>query len=246
MKKDLKPQNILISDNNLKIADFGFAKKLSENEMLERKYYIHFIKSMKGYDKDLRLQAINNNDTEARFFNFRDTVMSENLSFLLNEAFKDKKVIISTATSHITKNVSKTWVDKQMNLYENMMTHLSNDILNKSYIISFLDYEGKSGRPGSMLNQESNFPTFSANSLEYLLSQKCNFGFLDFNKNKKLKPYLESKTISPILSTPLNINWFSMYDGFFFIKKMKPIEMSIMVDRANKIINSEDFKNISK
>jgi serine/threonine protein kinase len=31
--RDLKPENILIHNGTLKIADFGFAKKLNENEL---------------------------------------------------------------------------------------------------------------------------------------------------------------------------------------------------------------------
>ena len=197
-------------------------------------YFIRFIESRKAVDKDLSISLVNENDS-VKFFNYRDTVMSENLKFLLNGPFKNKKVIISTATAHMTRNIEDYYVNKKFNEYKNMIVHLDSEILKKSYSLAFLTYKGRSGVPGAIVfNYEKPLLSRPITSLEYFLSRKYDYCYLDCNKNKEYKCFLEAKSITPILDYSYKLKWFSMYDGIFFIKHMKPLEISYMLERTGK------------
>ncbi len=207
--------------------------KMDSVDTLTCKYFIRFIECEKAYDKYSTIQAIHGTYF-MKYFSYRDTVMAENLTFLLNEVFKDKKVIISIATSHATKDIQQFYGFDSLNGFWNMMMGLDSEILAKSYVLPFIRYEGSSGRPGTVFEFGGPFASTSKNSIEYLLSKKYDYCFLDCKENNDFKDYLESKEISPTFDGNYKLKWFSMYDGLFFIKHMKPVEISYMLKRTGK------------
>ena len=223
----------LIESTGKYLIDFIAEEIKKDNALVDSitgQYYIHFIKS------EIALDKTNNSNISpnlAKIYNYRDTIMSENLTFLLRNVFKNKKAIISTATSHITKKIEQLYENETINGYQNMICHLDKEILEKSYMVAFIPYQGETGRPGTFFSgsEIKKIKSQPITSIEYFLSEKYNYCFLDCNKNKGYQTFLESKTISPIVENSFNVKWFDMYDGLFFIKNMKPVKLISILNR---------------
>src|SRR5690606_29143416 len=175
------------------------------------------------------LLALKDNSNE-----IRDAAMAENLRYLVNEKYKDEKVIVWAANGHIMKHTGHIKT-KRRNLdtviFDNMGTDFTEDSLlaHQTYVLGFTSYSGTAGRLWT--------PSFAVedpdeNGLENWVPEHASFGFIDFKKyNQKFgnpsSPFLmKGPAHFTIPQRFIKIPWNRVYDGIFFIREMYPVKES--------------------
>eukprot|EP01037_Dinobryon_pediforme_P007430 gene7430-7494_t len=92
----------------------------------------------------------------------RDALMAANLAWLMQNKFKDQKIIVWAADVHIARNIAISKYYPQMN--ETMGGKFMEQIVDPDdvYTIGFTSYEGMAGRVGSPGKQQYAFIDFKA------------------------------------------------------------------------------------
>ena len=126
------------------------------------------------------IKSLENRINNLNFFDkkdaqkIRDKYMAENIEWIINELYKDEKIIIWAANFHIAKHNSNTDV---------LGEFLSDKTIEDSYIISLYMY---SGTTGNYRNEQLTVITPNENSLEAILScANYKISFLDLTPYKK-------------------------------------------------------------
>lgn len=159
----------------------------------------------------------------------RDRVMADNLKFLLTTQYKDAKVIVWAANTHIMKHTNQI-TSKAKNfeqvVWHNMGTHFVQDPqwAKQTYVLGFASYQGTAGRLGT-----APFPVQAPdkNGLENWVPTSMAYGFLDFTPYNKQFNYpstpflLKSPSHFTIPARLAPIPWNLVYDGLFFIRDMR-------------------------
>lgn len=175
------------------------------------------------------LLALRNNSNE-----IRDAAMAENLRYLVNEKYKDEKVIVWAANGHIMKHTDHIKT-KRRNLdsviFDNMGTDFTEDSLlaEQTYVLGFTSYSGTAGRLWT--------PSFDVedpdeNGLENWVPEHTSFGFIDFKKynqefgNPSTPFLMKGPAHFTIPERFIKIPWNRVYDGIFFIREMYPVKDS--------------------
>lgn len=148
----------------------------------------------------------------------RDARMAANLEWLVNNKFKDQKIIVWAADVHIARNIKISRYYPQMSetMGGKFMESITNP--NEIYTIGFTSYEGMAGRVGS--------PGYAIknkirNSFETWFTAKQPYAFVDFKIFNKLNSeYNEKFYASPISHFVGEDQWNQVFDGLFFIRDM--------------------------
>lgn len=152
--------------------------------------------------------------------NIRDEQMSDNLLWLLNKQFSDKKIIVWAHNFHISKNINQTEANKRKEILT-MGGEVNKVLKDEVYVLGFVSYQGTAGPIGT---KPYKIDKSSVNSLEHYIYQKnYDFAFINFkdlkdtsinrNTNFKMKPYLHHE---------INGEWINVFDGIFYIENMYP------------------------
>lgn len=163
----------------------------------------------------------------------RDKAMSDNLKFLVNKKFKEEKIIVWAANSHVIKYTDQIKSNAKkfdQVIWKTMGTNFVKDpaITAKTYVLGFASHHGTAGRLWTK--------TFSVekphkNGLESWLPKEIAYGFIDFKQynNKYGSPeksfLMKAPTHFTIPSSVAKIPWNLVYDGVFFIKEMYPVQL---------------------
>jgi erythromycin esterase len=151
--------------------------------------------------------------------NLRDSLMAENIIWLANKQYPDKKIIIWAASYHNARHKSVGYG----NMEETLMGDYLKPALEKiSYSIAFTTYEGFFGRYNS--KDSSVIDKSSVNSFEELFSKlgTDNF-FLDFKTLSKTKNgnwLTKPKIMRPLGYREQEKNWTLVFDAVIFNRKM--------------------------
>lgn len=154
-------------------------------------------------------------------FNIGDLVMGDNIIWLCNEYFPNKKIIIWAHNIHVAKNYNHAEHLEGLISFETMGQNVYEKLKDKFYNIGFVSYGGNTW---SLYDPELKFeiPQPRQNSLEDLLS-KNNYDYLFMNFKSVKDNSLKEKRIASVANyEELNANWNELYDGIFYIKEMKP------------------------
>lgn len=159
----------------------------------------------------------------------RDKAMADNLTFLLTQQYKDAKIIVWAANTHVMKHTDQiTGKGKNFNrvIWHNMGTHFVQDPrwAKQTYVLGFASYQGTAGRLGTA--------TFTVQEpdkkgLETWVPASIAYGFLDFTPynqqfNYPAAPFpLKSPMHYTIPARVAPIPWNLVYDGLFFIREMQ-------------------------
>jgi erythromycin esterase len=159
----------------------------------------------------------------------RDKAMADNLTFLLTHQYKDAKIIVWAANTHVMKHTDQiTSKAKYFNrvIWHNMGTHFVQDPrwTKQTYVLGFASYQGTAGRLGT--------PTFTVEApnkkgLETWVPTSTAYGFMDFTPYNKQFNYpatpflLKSPMHYTIPARVAPIAWNLVYDGLFFIRDMQ-------------------------
>ena len=146
----------------------------------------------------------------------RDSMMAVNISWLAKNRFKNEKIIIWAANSHLIKNGKS--INSEFNK-KNPRTgeYIRNEFNDKYYFMALTAYEGKTKMIFKMKIPKPN----NVSVERYLYNQGYEYSFLDlrtfkdrdnkFFKNSSIKGYYE-----------VDMNVFEVMDGVFYIRKMYP------------------------
>lgn len=153
----------------------------------------------------------------------RDSIMAENARWLLENKYKDKKIIIWAASYHIIKTpeILSTQTDK--NSFSNkkiLGNEVSNLFPSETYSIGFISYQGKFGisfdKPkGKKIN------THTTSSLEHYVSNfKYLYCFLSLSKMDNINKMTAS--INGFNNGYSSTDWSKNFDGIIYIETMYP------------------------
>ena len=148
----------------------------------------------------------------------RDFRMAVNLEWLMQNKFKDQKIIVWAADFHIARNMKISRGNPRN--AETMGNKFMEDIADPEdvYTIGFTSYEGVAGRVGSPGYEVKNK---IRNSFETWFTAKQPYAFVDFKGFNKLNPgYNENFYASPIGHFVGVGQWNQVFDGLFFIRDM--------------------------
>jgi erythromycin esterase len=164
----------------------------------------------------------------------RDQAMADNLTFLLTQQYKDAKIIVWAANTHIMKHTDRiTGKGKNFNrvIWPNMGTHFVQDPrwAKQTYVLGFASYQGTAGRLGT-----APYPVQipDKQGLETWVPTSIANGFLDFTPynrqfNYPATPFLlKSPFHYTIPARVAPIAWNLVYDGLFFIREMQATKKS--------------------
>lgn len=159
----------------------------------------------------------------------RDKAMADNLTFLLTHQYKDDKLIVWAANSHVMRYTDQLKSKaKNFNrvVWHNMGTYFVQDPrwAKQTYVLGFASYQGTAGRLGTtpftvQAPDKKGMETWVPASMEY--------SFLDFTPynqqfNYPATPFLlKSPTHFTIPARVVRVPWNLAYDGLFFIRDMQ-------------------------
>ena len=155
----------------------------------------------------------------------RDKRMAEVASWYIDEVYPQEKIIISTSSYHITRNVDQIKTRKKDIVNSHPMgEYLSEEYGEDMYSIAFLAYAGQGGKIGQYTYD---LPRPKKSSIEtYLHNTGYSCAFLDFNNCGREIPWVTNFFwMHPTFKKNYKGRWSEIYDGVFFIDQMKPHEM---------------------
>ncbi|MFD2513148.1 erythromycin esterase family protein [Pontibacter locisalis] len=154
----------------------------------------------------------------------RDVQMGENLVFLQRELYKDRKVIVWAASSHLTYN--GTNIEREF--YQNNLRlgdHIRQAYGEAYYNIGFTGYRGKIGK--LLFFHLINVKKHKEGSIEYALGQTgYPFLFLDLNRPDLPKWLQEPLVARPFGYREMRMRIPQVMDGLFYTREIferKPV-----------------------
>lgn len=167
------------------------------------------------------LKVVSNlkNDSKHRFSNenFRDSIMAENLLNLVEQRFKNDKVICWGATSHFIYN-QKAIKSKEYETFIPMGEYLHQKLNKSLFTIGFTSYKGKAG--SIITHQLKEAPK---ESYEGRLGEKgYSYAFTSFREisaNEKISNDIESRLLGNKFKF-MDLN--HVIDGIFYIETAYP------------------------
>lgn len=142
----------------------------------------------------------------------RDRQMSDNLSWQLNNPFKDKKVIVWAHNFHIARGIDPILP---------MGHYLKKEFKDNMYAIGFRGYDGEF--INFINNQKTTISKSSENSIEQAIKNKdWKYAFLDFKQLNK-NSWLKQEQAGRLLNFNEEKRIFSnIFDGLFYIQTTTP------------------------
>ena len=166
--------------------------------------------------------------TEAN--NRRDVLMADNLNYLLENVYENKKVILFGATYHFIRNNHELTMTKKMRISipeSTIMGHLMKTKYQKQiYTIGFSAYGGRFGQIFDPSKSGKKIKPAKDNSLEKKLSDHdLENGLLVLNGNLRKPDWWQDISIR-LFSYESSVtckDWSNVLDAVFFIKEMEPV-----------------------
>lgn len=151
-------------------------------------------------------------------FNYRDSLMARNLSWVINNSNKTDKIIVWSANGHIMKNADGIMYNKQP--LKPLGTWLNGDkmIKDKLYSIGITSSEGEYSWPSDKSSRSVN-ASISDKSLENKIDNSLEYGYLDLNdenNNGKFNSHLFSHQYA------LKQKWHEAFDLVVYVKNQIP------------------------
>lgn len=151
---------------------------------------------------------------------FRDSVMAENLLWLLNNKFQNQKIILWSANTHLAK-ITKTVKSKYLSNEKMMGNFIQEALGDRYYFMAFTSYEGRFFHSKLLNFLATRKP--KRKSIESFLHEKGDdYSFISIRNNKESNNpnFYNSKIFG---NTPRKMNLYEVVDGIFYIKTMYPV-----------------------
>ena len=156
--------------------------------------------------------------------NRRDKAMGENLAWLAQEYYPDRKIIVWAASFHLMREAAQIkWQDGPLNYDSTVpMGHVAHSRLGDDYYsVMFIAHHGKAGNPFMKPSDLSEAPPGSLSDL--LHATGTPYAFLDFRSSLPDNHWLrEPITARPLGYTAMTANWPKSFDAVFYTETMFP------------------------
>ena len=150
----------------------------------------------------------------------RDSAMANNLIWLADYKFKNRKIIVWAASYHIAKEKNElTFKGISPKAIELMGSMINLRLPGRVYSLGFVSEEGTYGE--WYKQKFYNYPiNRTPNSIEKMIASvsMSNYAFIDFQKLSNRVPFL----MAGISYSESKAVWNKVFDGIFYIKTMKP------------------------
>jgi erythromycin esterase len=162
-------------------------------------------------------------------FNERDIQMGNNLIWLLNNKYKNRKVIVWAASFHNSRNLDELSAYNDSASYINNMykkTTTMGDVVykafgNKMYSIFFTSYSGNALNIMSADNFEIDKP--SDESIENIMrGLGYEYSYIDLRNPQNPDWFKDGFISRPLGHREMNGKWNNVTDGIFYIEEMEP------------------------
>lgn len=156
----------------------------------------------------------------------RDFQMAENVKFLVNKQYPNKKVILWAATTHLLYNVNDIEAFNNSAKYEKnkMGVYLKNEFKDQYYLLAFTPLQGKIGFKGYLGIGKQKIKT-SKGSIEYYINQNyaTNYAYIPLRNKIVQKELNENNVTKSILwgIEETNMNLPNVVDAIFYLKNEK-------------------------
>ncbi|CAN5602037.1 hypothetical protein BH10BAC4_BH10BAC4_26950 [soil metagenome] len=163
----------------------------------------------------VKLHHHTNNENVNDYHRLRDKAMGNNLLWLISNEYPNDRIIVSTSTYHISRGLYH---------YPVMVDYLPDSIVNSSYIMPFITYQGTRGFETPVEGYSVRSFKSDSSSLELKLhSLNIKFGLVDFGRlSSHDKNLLNRYSMHPSDQPVFNVKWTEHFNGVFFIDKMEP------------------------
>lgn len=156
--------------------------------------------------------------------NLRDQRMGENLAWLANVYYPDRKIIAWAASYHLMREAPSVKFVQGPRTYDSTVTmgQVAHEMLKDDYYsVMFTAYDGSAGNP-FMDPFELKIP--ADDSLEGLFHQtKMPYAMLDFRSARGKPAWLFQPLVArPLGYTPMEASWPNVFDAVFYIQTMFP------------------------
>lgn len=232
---DLKIDSIQLINSITTLAMYSnYFNKIPEQDTLFLQSTIAKIEATFNKNKSLRnsytsywLRVLENikSDYRKRYFskvNIRDSMMASNITWLTEERFKDQKIILWSANTHLARNTNSV-KNKYLKNNKLMGNYLSDYFDTSYYFIAFTSYEGRFFNSWLLYQLSKKKP--KKKSIEKFMYKKgYNYSFLDL-RNNSISSQLDYKHIhySKIFgNSNRKMNLSKVVDGVFYIRYMYP------------------------
>lgn len=160
-------------------------------------------------------------DYRRKYFNIvsRDSMMAKNVEWLANNKFKNQKIILWAANTHIA-NSTKSVKSNYLSSHKLMGSYLSNTFGQQYYSLAFTSFNGEV--TGKWFLDKLIMGKPKKKSIESFFHKTgYNYAFLNIKEqnNKDNQYFFNSKLFG---HTPRKMNIHSVVDGIFYIKEMYP------------------------
>jgi erythromycin esterase-like protein len=176
----------------------------------EDEVYIRYLQGIKQWYWLVRNYPYGN----PQRLHIRDSLMADNLQWLINSVYPDKKLIIWAANMHIMQHFYQNVADT----YTSMGTYIKQKFPNNSFTVCFTSF-GRINPVGQL------FQTGSRRALEYKLHQlNTRYAFINFNElpdDSFLKKEIYLRVNQDVNRSG---NWGNLIDGLFYIDTMQNIK----------------------
>jgi len=231
-----------IESNLFFISEFERFLKNNEKIASDRKELILFmIQALKsgnkwqywGANKPKRRKT--KGQVLADYFTLRDKYMAENLIWYL-ERYPEKKVIVSTSTYHISRNVQN--IEPRPKMLGNDAVPMGHYVWNQYgddiYSIAFVSYKGHFGSSKRNVKVKK-IPKRKKGGIEHVMHLAgIKFGFLDLRTLPEEMGWVKNAYLNPTFLDSYKTDWSRIYDGLFFIDEMRPDESFGYVPNFNR------------
>ncbi len=192
----------------------------SPKEKRTASFWIQMLRSMTSRAKAVWLKGLQVSPVGLDEPNLRDVQMAENLIWLSNEYYPNRKVIVWAHNGHIMRNPREL-----KGGFSNAVT--MGDIVWKTldketYALGFISHEGK--RLNMVTGVVYDLDSFPKDDLEDLMNTAgFEFGVIDFRYRPISGEWLNQKIGSRVnYELLIEADWTRNFDGMFFIKTMTP------------------------
>lgn len=204
-----------------KIQSFLENHKAIENRLM---LFKQLIISIEGFAKNSWSVAFANNDFVLldkfgnKNGNVRDLYLAKNALWLINERYKNEKIIFWGATFHFTRNLAASDSIEMGINYSGKVTMgdvLYHEIPDEIYSVGFTTYKGWWGNVHMEKGVQIN-PAKKGSLEELLYRQGIKYSFLDLKK-------MHSKnkiSMRPLGHVEMTADWSNHLDGIFFISEL--------------------------
>lgn len=212
---------------------------------LSNDFYFQVLKSLQSYCEELNyLSKKQDRFLAATGAKIRDEQMSKNFTWLSSIKYPNDKIIVWAHNDHIAKMYDFEIFTQNKEKSYSMGYHFTDDVMRskETYIIGFTEYSGISKRV--TMNEKTKVSKPPNNSLEqWIHNKRYDYAFIDFSNFSDRFPDCTEKFFMKTWPTfQRKFNWYSVYDGVFYIARMEPCTKGENLYYKFKNITQESIK----